>query len=285
MDALDQGACAGHPDRRDLATLWRQPARDPTLASRGGRRPHPCRRRRCLRSQHPPRDRRTRCHPTQIQPPPTPRRPIRRQRTRRRLSRRRARPIHRLPTHRSTSRPSRASAMPLDVKRPGRPRNSRSSRQQAKERDDAEKSELTKAQERAAAAETGAADSAERLRETQLRADAQTEALRLGYLRPERAWRELDPDAVEFDDDGSADQPRHAARGRAGGPPGAQGHAEASTGCRRRRSRQAAGHVAGAAGPEGPRRSRHGSRTRRTGRSRRRCSAERGASCGSHRRC
>ena len=76
--------------------------------------------------------------------------------------------------------------------------------QAAKERDDAEKSELTRAQERAAAAEQAAADAAGRLRETQLRADAQTEALRLGYLRPERAWRELDTDAVEFDDDGRA---------------------------------------------------------------------------------
>lgn len=74
----------------------------------------------------------------------------------------------------------------------------------AKEAEDAEKTELQKLQESLAEKERLAAEKDQQLRDTHMRADAQTAALELGFLRPERAWREVDVDGIEFDDAGRA---------------------------------------------------------------------------------
>lgn len=76
-------------------------------------------------------------------------------------------------------------------------------REAAKAREDAEKTESQKLQERLTEMEKLTSEKEQQLRETTLRAAAQTEALRLGFLRPERAWREIDMDALEVGEDGT----------------------------------------------------------------------------------
>lgn len=79
----------------------------------------------------------------------------------------------------------------------------------AKATEDAEKTELQKALDELAAIKEERDSLAGRYRDRDLQLAAQTEAIRLGYRRPERAVREIDPGAVEYDDDG---QPTNIAR-------------------------------------------------------------------------
>ena len=68
---------------------------------------------------------------------------------------------------------------------------------------EAEKSELQKVMDRAEAAEKARDAAIAAQRDSLLVQAAQTEAIRLGFRRPERAVREIDRDALIFDDAGS----------------------------------------------------------------------------------
>lgn len=67
---------------------------------------------------------------------------------------------------------------------------------------EASKTELEKERDRAAKAEQKAADLEQRLRQREVRDTVTTAALRLGFHDPEDAWRLLDSDALELDEDG-----------------------------------------------------------------------------------
>lgn len=75
-------------------------------------------------------------------------------------------------------------------------------RAKVKESEDAEKSELQRLQERLAETERTNTTATERAQRKALELATFTEAVRLGFRRPDKALKELDPAAIEYDEGG-----------------------------------------------------------------------------------